>query len=69
MQILYATDGRPPAVDAGRLLSKLVDPPRAEVTVLSAHDAWSDEVEDYFADVLDEAEKQMGEAGLAKCST
>jgi nucleotide-binding universal stress UspA family protein len=68
MQILYATDGRTPAVDAGRLLGKFVDPARAEVTVLSAHDAWTEEVQDYFADVLDEAEKQMGEAGLVSSS-
>jgi nucleotide-binding universal stress UspA family protein len=68
MQILYATDGQPPAVDAGRLLTSLVDPARAEVTILSAHDAWTEEVEDYFADVLGDAEKQMAQAGLVSSS-
>jgi nucleotide-binding universal stress UspA family protein len=69
MQILYATDVRSSARDAGRLLARLVDPARAEVTILSAHDPWTEEVDGYFAEVLRDAGKQMAEAGLVSSST
>jgi nucleotide-binding universal stress UspA family protein len=35
MKVLYAVDGSAPSVDAGRLLAKLADPRRVEVTVAS----------------------------------
>jgi nucleotide-binding universal stress UspA family protein len=35
MKVLYAVDGSPPSVDARRLLAKLADPRRVEVTVAS----------------------------------
>lgn len=68
MQILYATDGRPPAVDAGRLLARLIEPAHAEVTILSAHPQWTEEVESYFLDVLGEAEKRMADSGVVSSS-
>lgn len=34
MKVLYATDGLPPAEDAGRLLEALADPAKVEVTAL-----------------------------------
>jgi nucleotide-binding universal stress UspA family protein len=69
MQILYATDGESTARDAGRLLTRLADPARAEVTILSAHDPWTEEVDRYFGDVLDDAEKQLRDVGLVSSST
>jgi len=65
MKILYPTDGRPPAVAAGELLKKLVDPGRATVTILYASEFGNDLVADsHAADVLDRAENTFRTAGI-----
>jgi nucleotide-binding universal stress UspA family protein len=66
MKILYATDGRPPAVAAGELLMKLVDPGRVTVTILHALEYRNEAAaESYAATVLDEAEDDFRRAGIA----
>jgi nucleotide-binding universal stress UspA family protein len=65
MKILYATDGRPPATAAGKLLGKLVDPARVTVTILHAGEFGNELVaDDYAADVLDRAEKAFRDVGI-----
>lgn len=65
MKILYATDGRPPAVAAGELLRKLVHPERVTVTILHASEFGNELVADsHAADVLDRAENAFRKAGI-----
>jgi nucleotide-binding universal stress UspA family protein len=68
MQILYATDGKPPAREAGRLLARLLDPAHAEVTILAVQDRSTEEANRAVTDVLDAAEKHMVEAGIVSSS-
>jgi nucleotide-binding universal stress UspA family protein len=64
MEILFATDGRPPATAAGELLKRLADPSRVRVTILSAQDL-ADEGPDRFLDMgVEEAEGAMRDAGI-----
>lgn len=68
MEILFATDGRSPALAAGDLLRRLVDPTHVEIAVLSAHDPSTETTEGYFDTLLEEAERAMSEAGLTSRS-
>lgn len=68
MEILFATDGRSPALAAGDLLRRLVDPSHVEIAVLSAHDPSTETTEGYFDTLLEEAERAMSEAGLTSRS-
>lgn len=68
MEVLFATDGRSPALAAGDLLRRLVDPSHVEIAVLSAHDPSFETTEGYFDTLLEEAEREMSEAGLASRS-
>jgi nucleotide-binding universal stress UspA family protein len=65
MDILFATDGRPPAIAAGELLMRLVDPSRVEVTILHALE-YGNEVagESYAEELLSVAETSFGGAGI-----
>jgi len=65
MDILFATDGRPPAVAAGELLRRLVDPARVEVTILHTFE-FGNEVaaEDYAERVLAAEEASFGSVGI-----
>lgn len=65
MKILFATDGRPPAVAAGELLRRLVDPSKAEVTILHALEYGNEVVADSYATgVLGEAEQAFRSVGI-----
>jgi nucleotide-binding universal stress UspA family protein len=68
MKVLFATDGNPPARDAGRLLMRLADPARVEVTILSADDRRDAETDRRFAKVLGDEEKRFCDAGLVSGS-
>ena len=64
MDVLFATDGRPPAVAAGELLRRLVVPSHVDVTVLHASEFGNEVVaESYARDVLAAAEASLGGAG------
>jgi nucleotide-binding universal stress UspA family protein len=65
MDVLFATDGRPPAVAAGELLRRLVAPSHVDVTVLHASE-FGNEVaaESYAQDVFAAAEASLGGAGI-----
>ena len=63
MKVLYASDGRPPAVAAGELLRKLVDPERVTVTILHASE-FGLVADSYAANVLDQAENAFRDAGI-----
>lgn len=65
MEILYATDGLPPATAAGELLRRLVDPGRANVAILSSQDAADALEDDSVAMALEEAGTAMRGAGVA----
>ena len=63
--ILFATDGRAPAVAAGELLRRLVNPSRVEVTVLHAAEFGNELVaERYAQDVFAATETLFGGAGI-----
>jgi hypothetical protein len=47
---LYATDGREPAVGAGRLLVRLAEPQHAEVTAMHVDEYGNEIVADRFAE-------------------
>ena len=65
MDILYATDGQPPAHAAALLLGRLVEPDFTEVTVLNATwDAETLEGRRYSDQVLADAETTLGGAGI-----
>jgi nucleotide-binding universal stress UspA family protein len=65
MDILFATDGRPPARAAADLLIRLVDPARVQVTVLHALEYGNEVVADEYArDVLADADASLGGAGI-----
>jgi len=65
MKILYATDGRPPAVAAGGLLTKLVDPGHVTVTILHVSEFGNDLVADsHAAEVLDRSEDVFRKEGI-----
>lgn len=65
MDILFATDGRPPSVAAGELLMRLVDPSRVEVTILHALEYGNEVVaERYAEDVFAAAEATFGGVGI-----
>jgi nucleotide-binding universal stress UspA family protein len=65
MEILYATDGLPPATAAGELLRRLADPSRVNVAILFAEDVADEVLGDSVAQGLDEAERAMRGAGVA----
>ena len=65
MEILFATDGLPPATAAGELLRRLADPSRVNVTILFAQDVADEVLGDSVAQGLDEAERAMRGAGVA----
>jgi nucleotide-binding universal stress UspA family protein len=65
MKVLYATDGRPPAVAAGELLRKLVDPARVTVTILHAPEFGNQVAADkYAALVFEQAEDAFHHVGI-----
>lgn len=65
MDILFATDGRPPARAAAELLVRLVDPSQVQVTALHAFDYGNEIVADSVAEkALAEAETMFGGAGI-----
>jgi nucleotide-binding universal stress UspA family protein len=65
MEILYATDGLPPATAAGELLRRLVDPSRVNVTILSSQNVADVAMDDSIAMTLEKAEATMRGAGVA----
>lgn len=65
MKVLFATDGRPPAVAAGDLLMRLADPSRVKVTILSAHDMWPDGAERNLDKAQEEAADSLRRARLS----
>jgi nucleotide-binding universal stress UspA family protein len=65
MEILYATDGLPPATAAGELLRRLADPSRMNVAILFAQDVADEAMDDSVAIGLEEAEKAFRGAGIA----
>jgi nucleotide-binding universal stress UspA family protein len=65
MEILYATDGLPPATAAGELLRRLADPIRVNVAILFAQDLADEAMDDSVAIGLKEAEKAFRGAGVA----
>ena len=65
MDVLFATDGRPPAVAAGELLRRLVAPSHVDVTVLHASEFGNEVVaESYARDVFAAVEASLGGAGI-----
>ena len=65
MHILYATDGREPAVAAGELLARLADPLHAEVTALHVDEYGNPVVADRFAEAaLGSAVESFTRVGL-----
>ena len=65
MHTLYATDGREPAVWAGRLLVRLAEPRLAEVTALHVDEYGNPVVADRFAEAaLGSAVESLSRAGL-----
>lgn len=66
MRILYATDGRTPAVAAGALLARLAAPELAKVTILHATEYGNPVVAARYGNrVVEEAEAALTQAGLA----
>jgi nucleotide-binding universal stress UspA family protein len=66
MRVLFATDGRPPALAAEELLRRLADPTRVEVTILSAlEDVIEPSGRSSVADVLDAADERFRRTGIA----
>ena len=65
MEILFATDGLPPAKAAGELLCRLADPSRVNVTILFAQDVEDAGWEDWVAVGVEEAEAAFRGAGIA----
>jgi nucleotide-binding universal stress UspA family protein len=65
MEILFATDGRPPAVAAGELLRRLVAQSHVDVTVLHASEFGNEVVaERHVQDIFAAAEASLGGAGI-----
>lgn len=64
MEILFATDGLPPAKSAGELLRRLADPSRVNVSILFAKDS-ADEWEGRVAVGVEEAEAALRGPGIA----
>jgi nucleotide-binding universal stress UspA family protein len=64
-KILFATDGREPAKDAGRLLRRLVDPDHVTLTILHAapHDD-GHAVQSGAQTILDKAQQEAFDAGI-----
>ena len=66
MRILYATDGRPPAIAAGTLIGRLAAPERAKITILHAAEYGNPVVAARYGNrVVEEAEAALAEAGLS----
>ena len=65
MEILYATDGLPPATAAGELLRRLADPNRVNIAILSAQEVAAEAMDDSVAIGQEEAEKALRGAGIA----
>lgn len=69
MRILFATDGRPPALAAEELVRRLMDPGRVEVTILHAVEYGDELVADRSAaEVLDAAEGRFRPGGFSTTS-
>jgi nucleotide-binding universal stress UspA family protein len=69
MDILYATDGRPPAEAGGALLAKIVDPARVHVTVMHVREYENELVaESYARSVIADAEAMCRSVGIG-CRT
>lgn len=65
MDILFATDGRPPSIAAGDLLVRLLDPAHVEVTILHAFEYGNEVVAKRYADeVFSAAEASFAGAGI-----
>jgi nucleotide-binding universal stress UspA family protein len=65
MRVLYATDGRPPAVAAGALLAAIADPRRAQVTVLHVDEYGNEAVAEQAARAaFASALERLGAAGI-----
>lgn len=66
MRILYATDGRPPAIAAGTLIGRLAAPEQAKITILHAAEYGNPVVAARYGNrVVEDAEVSMAEAGLS----
>ncbi|HEX6581464.1 MAG TPA: universal stress protein [Actinomycetota bacterium] len=65
MEILYATDGLPPATAAGELLRRLADPSRVNVAILFVQELGGEAMDDSVAIGLEEAESAFRGAGIA----
>src|SRR5512132_1323915 len=65
MEILYATDGLPPATAAGELLRRLADPSRVDVAILFAQDLADEAIDDSVAMGVKEVENAFRGAGSA----
>ena len=64
-KILFATDGRGPANDAGRLVRRLVDPDRVTLTILHAAGHGDGHVVERGAQViLDKAQQEVFDGGI-----
>jgi hypothetical protein len=65
VHIIYATDGREPAVAAGELLARLADPLHAEVTALHVDEYGNPVVAARFAEAaLGSAVESLTRVGL-----
>lgn len=65
MEILYATDGLPPATAAGELLRRLADPDRVNVTILFSEDVADPRMDDSVVMGVEDAGAAMRGAGIA----
>lgn len=66
MKIMFATDGRPPAIAAEEMLRRLVDPSQVEMTILHALEYGNELVADsYAADVLEASQGRFRPVGIA----
>ncbi len=65
MEILFATDGLPPATAAGELLRRLTDPSRVSVTILFSEEVAEAGVDDSVVRGLGDAGAAMRGAGIA----
>jgi nucleotide-binding universal stress UspA family protein len=64
MEILFATDGLPPATAAGELLRRLADPARVTVTILAAQELAADAPDRLLDMGVEEAEGALRTAGF-----
>ena len=65
MEILFATDGLPPARAAGELLRRLTDPSRVNVTILFSEEVAEAGVDDSVVRGLEDTGAAMRGAGIA----